>query len=157
MTAHINYQIATEYAVYPSEAQVKAWINAALEEPFTESEVTVRIVDENEAMHLNRTFRDKDYATNVLSFAFAAPEGYENILGDIVLCAPVILKEAEEQHKNTMNHWAHLVVHGTLHLQGYDHLIDEDAEEMETREAEILAEFNIANPYQHGGSSQALP
>lgn len=148
MTAQISYQITVEDQNLPDEAQIHDWVNAALEEPFQDSELTVRVVNEVEITHLNRTFRDKDYATNVLAFPFSGPQDYENILGDIVICAPIVAMEAEDQKKGLHDHWAHLIVHGVLHLQGYDHLLDEDAEKMEQREIEILAQFNIPNPYE---------
>lgn len=149
MSANINLQIATQMTGYlPTEEQLQQWIEASLTEPYEDNEITVRIVDEQESAHLNRTFRDKDYATNVLSFTFSAPEGYENILGDMILCAPIIAMEAEDLNKPLQDHWAHLVVHGTLHLQGYDHLLEEDEKEMQELEINILSKFGVPNPYQ---------
>ncbi len=145
----IYCQYATSETKLPSEEDFEKWVTLALEAPFDEQcELTIRVVDDAESSHLNRTFRNKDYSTNVLSFPFPAPEGYENILGDMVLCAPVILKEAKEQNKKLMDHWAHLVIHGTLHLQGYDHQLEVEAEEMEAKEINILKKIGIDNPYE---------
>jgi probable rRNA maturation factor len=121
---------------------VSRWIRHALA---VDGEITVRIVDVEEGQRLNREFRGKDYATNVLTFDYAqAPV----VSADLVLCAPVIAREAEEQGKTLAAHYAHLLVHGTLHAQGWDHETSEaDADEMEAYETEILAELGIADPY----------
>lgn len=109
--------------------------------------LTLRLVDEQEGRQLNRDFRQKDYATNVLTFEYGVdPEGTAG--GDIVLCVPVLHKEATEQHKTTVNHAAHLTVHGVLHALGYDHIDAQDEQEMEALEAETLRKMGIANPYQ---------
>ena len=113
-----------------------------------EAEVTVRIVDEAESNELNLTYRGKDKPTNVLSFPFEAPPGLElPLLGDLVICRQVVEREAEEQGKPLMAHWAHMVVHGSLHLLGYDHIDDEEAEEMEQLERDIMQELGFADPY----------
>lgn len=138
----------------PGDADFLRWAEAALagadarlalDEPY---ELTLRIVSPEESQQLNRDYRGKDYATNVLSFPFEAPPNVElPILGDLAICADVVKKEAEEQKKDVLAHWAHLVIHGTLHLLGYDHIEDDEAEYMEALEIRVLAGFGIADPY----------
>ena len=132
----------------PSEAQFRAWCELALRQR-PESELTIRLVDEAEGLELNSTYRHKDYATNVLSFPADVPDELLDIplLGDLVICAPVVAREALEQRKPLQAHWAHLVIHGCLHLLGYDHIDDAEAEEMETLERELLAELGHPDPY----------
>jgi len=134
----------------PGKKQLRRWVEAALEAGLDAS-LTVRIVDEEEAHQLNHDYRGKDYATNVLSFAFNEGEqvpGMDDvIMGDLVLCAPVVAREAEEQGKDLDAHWAHLVVHGVLHLQGYDHHDDVEADAMEALEAAILQGLGYPDPY----------
>jgi probable rRNA maturation factor len=139
LTLSVQYGVANDSL--PSRQRMRSWANAAL---LTDAEVTLRLVGGREGRALNRDFRGKDYATNVLTFAY--PD-IEPLSGDIVLCAPVIAKEAREQHKPIDAHYAHLVVHGMLHLQGYDHENDNDASAMETREAEIVVKLGYADPY----------
>jgi probable rRNA maturation factor len=122
---------------------MKSWVRAAL---LTDVQVTLRLVGGREGRKLNRDFRGKDYATNVLTFAY--PD-VEPLSGDIVLCAPVIAKEARKQRKPVEAHYAHLVVHGMLHLQGYDHENNDDARIMETLEAEIVMKLGYADPYEY--------
>jgi probable rRNA maturation factor len=121
--------------------KVIRWIRHALS---TDAEITVRIVDAEEGQTLNRDFRKKDYATNVLTFDYTQEP---LVTADLVLCAPVVAKEAKEQGKTLQEHYAHLIVHGTLHAQGWDHEMDEDAQVMELRETEIMARLGFKNPY----------
>lgn len=148
---YLELQIATESTDYPSEEQFQQWLDAALsgfEEEGADAEVVIRLVDDAESAELNQQYRHKEGPTNILSFPFEAPEGMElDLLGDLVICAPIIAKEALEQNKQTLHHWAHITVHGVLHLLGYDHIEDQDAEQMEALEIEILNTLNIANPY----------
>ncbi|MDB5779678.1 MAG: hypothetical protein JWP93_2043 [Polaromonas sp.] len=133
--------VAPHREVLPRHA-VARWIRHALD---IDGEITVRIVDAEEGQRLNREFRGKDYATNVLTFDYAQSP---LVMADLVLCAPVVAREAEEQGKTLAAHYAHLLVHGTLHAQGWDHETgDEDAEEMEAREIEILAALGMSSPY----------
>ncbi|MFQ1852343.1 rRNA maturation RNase YbeY [Aeromonas veronii] len=132
----------------PTEAQLQGWLDGTILGFLQEAEVTVRIVDEAESNELNLTYRGKDKPTNVLSFPFEAPPGLElPLLGDLVICRQVVEREAEEQNKPLMAHWAHMVVHGSLHLLGYDHIEDEEAEEMEALERDIMQELGFADPY----------
>ncbi|EKT59489.1 rRNA maturation RNase YbeY [Providencia sneebia] len=132
----------------PSEAQFQRWLNAVLPKFQEQSEVTIRIVDEEESHHLNLTYRGKDKPTNVLSFPFEAPPEIElPLLGDLIICRQVVEQEAIDQQKSAEEHWAHMVVHGCLHLLGYDHIEDDEAEEMESLETEILAELGYEDPY----------
>ncbi|MDF5705701.1 rRNA maturation RNase YbeY [Aeromonas sp. BC14] len=132
----------------PTEAQLQGWLDGTILGFQQEAEVTVRIVDEAESNELNLTYRGKDKPTNVLSFPFEAPPGLElPLLGDLVICRQVVEHEATEQGKPLMAHWAHMVVHGSLHLLGYDHIEDDEAEEMEALERDIMQELGFADPY----------
>lgn len=134
-------QFACEDSTLPDRAQVRRWALAALER---DVQVTIRFVAAREGRRLNHDFRGKDYATNVLSFVYET----EPVIGDLVVCLPVVKREAKEQKKPLKAHLAHMIVHGMLHLQGYDHETGpDDAEAMEQREREILARFRIADPY----------
>ena len=144
----LDLQCASDGAI-PTEAQLRRWCELALRQRSANSELTIRLVDEAEGRELNRTWRQKDYATNVLSFPADVPEGLLDIplLGDLVICVPVVEREALEQAKALQAHWAHLVIHGCLHLLGYDHIDDDEAEEMESLERQLLAELGHPDPY----------
>ncbi len=143
----LSLQFARFAGVAPHRAalprrRVARWVRQALER---QAEIAVRIVDGDEGRRLNRQYRGKDYATNVLTFDYAQSPV---VLADLVLCAPVVAREAQEQRKNLAAHYAHLLVHGTLHAQGWDHEKGAaDAQAMEAREIEILARLHIGNPY----------
>lgn len=153
-TATIEVQYAIAEAGLPSAEQLTQWAQAALDSIDSSSgEITLRLVDAEEIQGLNRSYRGKDSPTNVLSFPFEMPEGLplaaqELILGDIALCAHVIAQESQEQNKLLDHHWAHMVIHGVLHLLGFDHIGDSDAAIMEKLEIDILANLGIPNPYQ---------
>lgn len=145
----IDIQRVFETESQPCDTQLELWVNTVLA-PLNEAfELTIRIVDEIESAQLNEAYRHKQGATNILSFPFEVPEGMElNLLGDLVICAPVLEREAQEQNKPLHNHWAHIVIHGTLHLLGYDHIDDADAQEMEAKEIAFLQTLSIPNPYE---------
>lgn len=132
--------VATHRAALPRH-RVTRWLLAALQ---SDAELTVRIVDAPEGRRLNHDYRGKDGATNVLTFDYAQEPV---VSADLVLCAPVVAQEAKEQHKTLEEHYAHLLIHGALHAQGWDHECDEDAQVMELRESEIMARLGFANPY----------
>ncbi|WP_407292775.1 rRNA maturation RNase YbeY [Stutzerimonas zhaodongensis] len=144
----LDLQVATDGAI-PDEGDLRRWCELALRQRKGDSELTIRLVDEGEGRELNRTWRQKDYATNVLSFPADVPDDLLDIplLGDLVICVPVVEREAAEQGKPPQAHWAHLVIHGCLHLLGYDHIDDDEAEEMESLERQLLAELGHADPY----------
>lgn len=119
----------------------------------TLGDMTIRIVDADESQALNRSYRNKDRPTNVLSFPAESLAG-ETLLGDLVICAPVVQSEANAQSKSTRAHWAHMVVHGTLHLLGMDHQTDTEAEQMEQKERELLADLGFVDPYSLDNSEQ---
>lgn len=132
----------------PSDDALLGWASAAAQGQATGQELVIRIVDKAEGRKLNHRYRGKDRPTNVLSFPFEAPHGVPlQALGDLVICAPVVAREAEEQGKQLAAHWAHLVVHGVLHLRGFDHGDEETAASMERLEVEILATLGFADPY----------
>ncbi|MBP2844849.1 rRNA maturation RNase YbeY [Dickeya oryzae] len=145
----LDLQIASENSHgLPSEADFRRWLEAVLPQFQDEAEVTIRVVDEEESHHLNLTYRGKDKPTNVLSFPFEAPPEVElPLLGDLIICRQVVEQEAVEQGKSEEEHWAHMVVHGSLHLLGYDHIEDSEAEEMEALETEIMQSMGYADPY----------
>jgi len=142
----------------PNTQALQTWSNAALQESTDEISLVIRVVDEDEGKNLNQTYRNKDSATNVLSFPYEVPDyavdipelndEYSNShLGDLVLCESVVIDEAKAQNKSLEQHWAHLIVHGVLHLQGFDHINDDDAIKMELLEIEILESLGFDNPY----------
>lgn len=132
----------------PDEATFQRWLEVVLPQFQEEAEVTIRLVDEAESNELNLTYRGKDKPTNVLSFPFEAPPEVElPLLGDLIICRQVVEQEAVEQQKALEAHWAHMVVHGSLHLLGYDHIEDDEAEEMESLETEIMQEMGYPDPY----------
>lgn len=148
----LDLQLATSLtADLPSQATMESWLHAVLRDECDQQgdlELTIRIVDEEEGQSLNSDYRGKDYPTNVLSFPADLPEEIDiPLLGDLVICAPVIAREAHEQGKTLEAHWAHMIIHGTLHLLGYDHITDEDAEVMESLEIKILNKLGFPNPY----------
>ena len=154
----IRLDVAVSYAApragLPAAVSFRRWVAAALEGRIREADLAVRIVGAKEGRALNRHYRGKDYATNVLSFPADVADGVKlpkgvklPLLGDLVLCAPVVAREAREQKKPLAAHYAHLTVHGALHLLGWDHEDDREAEAMEQLEREILAELGIADPY----------
>ena len=147
MTIDLDVQIVSKKSDIPKETDFQCWANAV---PSAENtSVCLRIVDEFEAQNLNKQYRHIDKATNVLSFPAELPSEVElKFLGDIVICASIVEREALEQGKQLNAHWAHLLVHGVLHLQGHDHQDDREADEMESLEIKILQILNIQNPYE---------
>ena len=152
----VRLEVAISYAVprvgIPAAVSFRRWVAAALDSRIREADLAIRIVGTKEARALNQHYRGKDYATNVLSFPADMPEGLPKgvkfpLLGDLVICAPVVAREAREQNKPLAAHYAHLTVHGALHLLGWDHGDDRDAECMEQLERDILATLGIADPY----------
>ncbi|MBO9852665.1 rRNA maturation RNase YbeY [Xanthomonas phaseoli] len=152
----VRLDVAVSYSLpragLPSAVSFRKWVAAALKGRIREADLAVRVVDEKEGCSLNHHYRGKDYATNVLSFPAELPEGLPKgikmpLLGDLVICAPVVAREAAEQGKLLAAHYAHLTVHGTLHLLGWDHEDDKEAEAMEQLEREILADLGIDDPY----------
>ena len=143
----IDFEDATGVCPIASD-QVVSWVESLASEIEEASELVIRVVDANESQKLNKTFCDKDYPTNVLSFPADTqlPEG-PTILGDIAICLPVVKREADEQSKRFDQHFAHMVVHGCLHLMGYDHEDEDDADQMEAKEIGILENLGYPNPY----------
>jgi probable rRNA maturation factor len=160
MTAEITLQRIYDTPTTPTDHQLTLWAQQALIKappitgnPVNPVHLTIRLVDKDEMVSLNQAYRQKNTATNVLSFPFSPPVGIpshlleEHTLGDIVICAPTIQREALEQGKPEMAHWAHMVIHGVLHLLGYDHIDDLEADVMENVEIDILRHCGISNPY----------
>ena len=143
----LQLQTATADGV-PEQAEFSRWVEAALQGRIDDWELAIRLVDEAESQALNRDYRGKDAPTNVLSFPAELPDGIDlPLLGDLVICAPVVAREAREQDKLWLAHWAHLTVHGVLHLLGFDHKTVTEAEVMENEERRILAQLGYADPY----------
>jgi probable rRNA maturation factor len=147
----LDVQIAVEKENnLPTEEQLNLWVRAALvrRTDHEEPELTIRIADEAESQELNNDYRGKDKPTNVLSFPFEAPAHVPiPLLGDLIICKQVVEREAIEQGKTLTSHWAHMTVHGCLHLLGYDHIEDEEAEEMEAIERTVMNELGFEDPY----------
>ncbi|WP_101925895.1 MULTISPECIES: rRNA maturation RNase YbeY [Luteimonas] len=152
----VRLDVAVGYAIprkgVPAAASFRRWAAVALDGRIRDADLAIRLVGEDEGRALNRHYRGKDYATNVLSFPAELPEGlppgiHLPLLGDLVICAPVVAREAAEQAKPLTAHYAHLTVHGVLHLLGWDHEDDKEAEAMEQLEREILASLGITDPY----------
>lgn len=153
---YIDLQVAVDNnGDLPNTEQLQIWVSAALaaaQYNAEEAELSVRFVDKNESQSLNHQYRDKDKPTNVLSFPFEQPLGLPRdaqlpLLGDLVICTSVVSSEAREQGKPLESHWAHMLVHGTLHLLGFDHIDDAEAEQMEALEIQILSGLGYSNPY----------
>jgi probable rRNA maturation factor len=153
MQTELEVQRSSASDSIPDNQQFQLWVEAALAGKPEKSALAIRVVDEQEARRFNQEYRNKDYATNVLSFPLELPKGLpEEIrqaqLGDLLICAPVVAREAKQQCRSEVDHWAHLTIHGVLHLLGYDHEQQAEAVLMETLETEILASLGISDPYQ---------
>tara|TARA_Y100000031_G_scaffold54060_2_gene61609 strand:- start:788 stop:1252 length:465 start_codon:yes stop_codon:yes gene_type:complete len=147
----VDVQLVADSDLLPDVCDIERWVVAVL--GGREREVCVRVVGDGEGRRLNAQYRDIDEATNVLSFvADGLPDG-ETLLGDLVICAPVVEREAREQNKRVEHHYAHMVVHGVLHLLGYDHQFDGEAKEMENKERKVLVGLGISDPYSDRGTS----
>jgi len=153
MPVEFEVQRVSTSASIPDDERFRLWAETALAGKGENFSFGIRVVDEDEAQRFNREYRHKDYATNILSFPCELPadlpeEIRHSQLGDLLICAPVVTREALQQHRSELDHWAHLLVHGILHLLGYDHERAEDADVMESLETEILAKLGIGDPYQ---------
>lgn len=152
MQADVEIQRAAHTAGIPADEQFLGWVEAVPAASGLKYTLDIRVVGEDEAQRFNRDYRGRDYATNVLSFPADLPGGLpddirKGMLGDLLICAPVVVREAQEQNRPVQDHWAHLTIHGILHLLGYDHEQPEDATVMEALETEILAGLGIPDPY----------
>ncbi len=148
-SVEIQWQVAAHES-YPSDADIRSWARAALQEGNRDYGVTIRVVDLQEIKASNLQWRGIDKPTNVLSFAADFPaEAQIPYLGDILICPEVLERESAEQNKTLNDHWTHIVIHGLLHLQGFDHENEQEADTMEQREREILATLGVADPYLH--------
>ena len=148
MTIILDIQSASSSEDVPDDQSIKRWVSAALDSKTGDTELSVRIVDEDEGKALNETYRGVSGPTNVLSFPFdeKTPEPLP-LIGDIVVCAPVVVREAKQQNKALNAHWAHMIIHGVLHLLGYDHQNDSEAAIMEALETEIMQKLGFPPPY----------
>ena len=152
MKLHVDIQTACPEPV-PEEEDIRSWIAAALQNQRDEAEVSIRLVGEAEMTALNHNYRGKESSTNVLSFPSDLPADVDSsLLGDIVVCAAVVEREAQEQNKSLQAHWSHMLVHGSLHLLGYDHIEDKQAEQMETMETTIMKSLGYPCPYSGSGA-----
>jgi probable rRNA maturation factor len=144
----VDIQNASDAAFIPSEHDFLNWVTIAISEKKPDAEVSIRIVDKLESQTLNKQYRGIDKPTNVLSFPAEFPEGVDiPFLGDIVICAPIVELEAKAQNKTLEAHWSHMLIHGVLHLLGYDHIEDDEAEIMEALEIKYLARLGVSSPY----------
>lgn len=159
MSATLDLQLATQAINIPSQALILEWIeNVFADQHIQSKEITIRIVDTAEIQQINADYRGKDKPTNVLSFPYELPDIHfaegevpqldNDFIGDLVICAQVVEKEAKQQNKDINAHWAHMMIHGTLHLLGFDHIEDDEAEKMENLEIRLLAKLGIDDPYQ---------
>lgn len=164
MTVELELQIATNAKTLPHPSQFKEWVGVVFSNKLLTSkdvsnlELTIRIVDEQEIIDLNGLYRHKNELTNVLSFSECIPDQLEkelnyNVLGDIVICASVVEREAKKQNKELLSHWAHMVVHGILHLLGYDHENSQEANEMENIEINLMKQLGFTSPYTNSHNS----
>ena len=154
LTVDLQISEKLEPSTVPNKQDMSQWIKASIEtaaltRTMKEIEVSIRVVDQDESQLSNLNYRQQNKPTNVLSFPAELPDYLDlPLLGDLLICAPILEQEAKSQNKKEIDHWAHIIVHGTLHLLGYDHIEDSQALEMETLEIEILKQFHINNPYQ---------
>jgi probable rRNA maturation factor len=145
----VDIQHHMTFAECPSDDDISQWAKLALSECKEDTEISIILIGDDEMSQLNETYRHKKGPTNVLSFPFEKPDNLElSLLGDLAICVPQMIREANAQHKTINAHFAHLTIHGCLHLLGYDHIEPNDAEVMEKREIELLKQLNIPNPYQ---------
>lgn len=150
-TFSIAIQNASAAQVVPDRFSLQRWVDETLQDKLETAEMCIRIVDEEESQQLNMQYREKNQSTNVLAFPVKIKEDLDQkqpYIGDLVICAPVVTREAIDQDKALMTHWAHIVIHGTLHLLGYDHIKDDEAEIMEGIEIEIMQRLGFTNPYE---------
>ena len=149
MGLKLDIQKVSQSSTLPDETLLNQWALQALDDKNKKTEILLRIVDEQESRELNKAWRNKDAATNVLSFPVGEIiEQVPELLGDVVICAPIVEREAREQGKTSESHWAHLIIHGILHLQGYDHEQERNAKIMEAKEISILKNIGYSNPYE---------